>query len=65
MVKIELLIPLAYLGIICTSSTESAKIAHFVFFFFLAFLLLTVPSAWSGGLSRLGLTKKAIQYAKK
>ena len=32
MVKIELLIPLSYFGIICTSSTETVKIADFVFF---------------------------------
>ena len=41
MVEIELPIPLVYLGIIRISSTETAKIAHFVFFF----LLLIVPSA--------------------
>ena len=33
MVKIELLIPLSYFGIVRTSSTEAVKIAHFVFFF--------------------------------
>ena len=32
MVKIELLIPLSYFGIVCTSSTETVKIAHFVLF---------------------------------
>ena len=32
MVKIELLIPLSYFGIVRTSSTETVKIAHFVFF---------------------------------
>ena len=38
MVKIELLIPLSYFGIVRTSSTETVKIAHFVFFlsFFLS-----------------------------
>ena len=35
MIKIELLIPLAYFGIVRTLSTETAKTAHFVFFFFL------------------------------
>ena len=39
MVKIELLIPLAYFGIVCTSSTETVKIAGFFFF-----LLLIVPN---------------------
>ena len=32
MVKIELLIPLSYFGIVCTLSTETVKIADFVFF---------------------------------
>ena len=32
MVKIELLVPLSYFGIVRTSSTETVKIAHFVFF---------------------------------
>ena len=32
MVKIELLIPLSYFGIVRTSSTETVKIAHFVLF---------------------------------
>ena len=32
MVKIELLIPLSYFGIVRTSSTETVKIARFVFF---------------------------------
>ena len=32
MIKIELLIPLAYFGIVHTLSTETAKTAHFVFF---------------------------------
>ena len=31
MVKIELLIPLSYFGIVRTSSTETVKIVHFVF----------------------------------
>ena len=30
MIKIELLIPLAYFEIVCTLSTETAKTAHFV-----------------------------------
>ena len=38
MVKIELLIPLSYFGIVRTSSTETVKIAHFVFFFFWSFV---------------------------
>ena len=32
MVKIELLVPLSYFGIVRTSSTETVKITHFVFF---------------------------------
>ena len=36
MVKIELLVPLSYFGIVRTSSTETVKIAHFVFLFFLS-----------------------------
>ena len=39
MIKIELLIPLAYFGIVRTLSTETAKTSHFVFFFFLLLLL--------------------------
>ena len=31
MVKIELLVPLSYFGIVRTLSTETVKIAHFVF----------------------------------
>ena len=42
MIKIELLIPLAYFGIVHTLSTETAKTAHFVLFFF--FLLLVYNS---------------------
>ena len=41
MIKIELLIPLAYFGIVRTLSTETAKTAHFV-------LLLPSP-AWAEG----------------
>ena len=37
------LIPLAYFGIVCTSSTETAKIANFVFFLFL--LIVSQPRA--------------------
>ena len=33
--KIELLIPLAYFGIVRTLSTETAKIVHFILFFLL------------------------------
>ena len=32
MIEIELLIPLAYFGIVRTLSTETVKTAHFVFF---------------------------------
>ena len=39
MIKIELLIPLAYFGIVRTLSTETAKTAHFVLFFCFFFLL--------------------------
>ena len=35
MIKIELLIPLAYFGIVRTLSTETAKTAHFILFFLL------------------------------
>ena len=35
MIKIELLIPLAYFGIVRTLSTETAKTPHFVLFFLL------------------------------
>ena len=34
MIKIELLIPLAYFRTLCTSSTETTKITNFVFFLF-------------------------------
>ena len=33
MIKIELLIPLAYFGIVHTLNTETAKTVHFVLFF--------------------------------
>ena len=38
MVKIELLIPLSYFGIVRTSSTETVKIVHFVLFCLLLLL---------------------------
>ena len=51
MIKIELLIPLAYFGIVRTLSTETAKTAHFVFFFLLLFcLLLTCNSQTIGAM---------------
>ena len=46
MIKIELLIPLAYFGIVRTLSTETAKTAHFVFFC----LLLTYNSQTIGAM---------------
>ena len=53
MVKIKLLIPLSYFGIVRTSSTETVKIAHFVFLFFLFLLfclLLTCNSRTIGAM---------------
>ena len=47
MVKIELLIPLSYFGIVRTSSTEAVKIARFVFF-----LLLLLSSDCSERIAR-------------
>ena len=44
MVKIELLVPLSYFGVIRTSSTETVKIAHFVFF--LSSSDCSEPIAW-------------------
>ena len=42
MVKIELLIPLSYFGIVRTSSTETVKIAHFVLFCLLLLLIIII-----------------------
>ena len=38
MIKIELLVPLSYFGIVRSSSTETVKIAHFVLFCLLLLL---------------------------
>ena len=48
MIKIELLIPLAYFEIVRTLSTETTKTAHFVLFFFC--LLLTYNSRTIGAM---------------
>ena len=52
MIKIELLIPLAYFGIVRTLSTETTKTAHFVFFLLLLLfcLLLTCNSQTIGAM---------------
>ena len=50
MIKIELLIPLAYFGIVRILSTETAKTAHFVFLLLLFCLLLTCNSRTIGAM---------------
>ena len=44
MIKIELLISLAYFGIVRTLSTETAKTAHFVFFLLLMYNSRTIAA---------------------
>ena len=53
MIKIELLIPLAYFGIVRTLSTETIKTGHFVLFCF--FFLLGMHN--SGTIAAIDLKK--------
>ena len=63
MIKIELLIPLAYFGIVRTLSTETAKTAHFVFFLLLLLLFCLLLTCNSRTIGAMDLEKAPFDSA--